>query len=1576
MFNKPSQSSLKFGKLNSQIRSNGFERGGSSWARVEPLAAAALFLALPGALSAQNPSTTVSVYTTQDQHPISSNIYGAAFFNSSANVKQFNLPTNRIGGNNTSTYNWNIQSDAPSGVTLPAGDAMNLDNDWYFESYLESTTPGGSYDAIISASRGANIGTQTIVTIPMLPYIATVSPNATTSAASLWSFSVKKYGAQVADPCGYGAQGREAADPYQTDAGLGIKSATDNNGNCTYNYVQNNPADAYVPNSPAIQKAYVQYLVNKYGDSAHGGIKYYMLDNEPSIWSGTHRDVHPIPESYDEIWNDIQQYAGAIKSVDPNATVIGPEEWDWWAMWESGKDQANGTGSGSDYATHNNTYYYPWLLQQLAAYKQANGINLIDVLSVHCYTDNGSVSPAVNTRELWDPTYHDPNWWQDIGLNGGIPDWIPLMQKWVQQYNPGLKTGCTEYSDWDSDNTISGIATQADMLGIFGYYGLDFANTFTGPYNNSTLTPSFLAFEIYRNYDGNLSTFGDTSVSTTVADPDNLSAFSALRSSDGALTLMIVNKQTGNTPVTINLPDFANTGTAQVYQVNSANQTSVAPLSAATVTNNAITATLPGPSVTLFVVPAGAVTTALATPTGLTATVGNNTVTLTWNPSVGASSYTVSRGSSSAGPFSAIGTVTVPAADSVTDTNVVNGTTYYYVVSATNSIGTSPNSAPVAATPIAPPTFTSSASASPNPVTQNSSTTITATVQCTANTLTNGTVQIIAVDPNRNSTVVESFTGQNFATNQSQPYTATLTPTLAGTYTLEVAVQSASGQQWSLNSSAGTLTVKSALSFTSTATAPTNLAVGATGTITATITNTGSVPYTNGNVVIQIFPPGGGNYVAGSNPTGVNLAAGASQTFTMTWTPPSTSVNGAYSVDVGVFDSTWNTDYYWNTDATINLTGGSGPPAFTSSATASPTSIPLSGSSTISFSVKDTGGALSNANVEIQVFNSSGTAVGTGVFSAQNFTANGTLSYNYTWTPSAQTSAVTATGNYTVEIGVFDSGWTTDYYWNSNAATIALTSGTSQAATPTFNPPAGTYTSAQSVTISDSTANSTIYYTTNGTTPTPSSTKYTGPVSVPSTETLEAIAVASGFSQSAVGVAAYTINLPAAATPTFSPAAGTYTSAQTVTISDVTAGATIYYTTDNSMPSTSSTQYTGPVSVSSTETLEAIAVASGYSQSAVGTAVYSINPPAATPAFNPQAGTYTSAQSVTISDSTANSTIYYTTNGATPTTSSTKYTGPVSVPSTETLEAIAVASGYSQSAVGTATYTINLPSPTTPVVTVSPASSAITTAQDLMVTISVSGGSPTPTGNIVISSGSYSSLATALSVGSAKIDIPAGSLALGSDVLTAAYAADANSSAVYNNASGTATVTVTSPVNPNFAISGTAVSIKPGANSGNTSTITVTPAGGFAGSVALTANITAEPAGAVAPPTLSFGSTSPVSITGTTAGAAMLTISTTAPSSSASLIPNRRARWPGGTGAVLACLLLFAMPISRRRWRGLLCAILLLGALASGVSGCGGHLTLGGGNNNSGTTPGTYVVTVTGTSGSMTNTTTVSVTVQ
>jgi uncharacterized repeat protein (TIGR03803 family) len=251
------------------------------------------------------------------------------------------------------------------------------------------------------------------------------------------------------------------------------------------------------------------------------------------------------------------------------------------------------------------------------------------------------------------------------------------------------------------------------------------------------------------------------------------------------------------------------------------------------------------------------------------------------------------------------------------------------------------------------------------------------------------------------------------------------------------------------------------------------------------------------------------------------------------------------------------------------------------------------------------------------------------------------------------------------------------------------------AAAPVFNLSAGTYANEQTLTITSANSGASIYYTTDGSTPTETNgTLYSGPVTINAATTiLNAIAYGGGCTISTVTSGAYTITNPPPAAPVFSPAAGTYTSAQSVTITSDGATA-IYYTTDGSTPTTSSALYNNnPVSISSNTVLQAIGVNGGGS-SFVATANYTIVPPA--PAFSPAAGTYTSVQSVTITSVGATA-IYYTTDGTTPTESSGTptgitmlYTGPVPISATTTLNAIGVdTNGSSPAASGV--YTINIP---------------------------------------------------------------------------------------------------------------------------------------------------------------------------------------------------------------------------------------------------------------------------------------------
>ena len=258
---------------------------------------------------------------------------------------------------------------------------------------------------------------------------------------------------------------------------------------------------------------------------------------------------------------------------------------------------------------------------------------------------------------------------------------------------------------------------------------------------------------------------------------------------------------------------------------------------------------------------------------------------------------------------------------------------------------------------------------------------------------------------------------------------------------------------------------------------------------------------------------------------------------------------------------------------------------------------------------------------------------------------------------------------------------------NYDGATVSVllnaTAPSQQVAMPTFSPAAGVYSGPQSVSISDATSGATIHYTTDGSTPTTASPVYGGPITVTQSTTVKAMAAASGMANSAVASATYTIRV---ATPAFSPAGGTYTSARSVSISDATPGATIYYTTDGSTPTTASPVYGGPITVTQTTTVKAMAAAVGMANSAVASATYTIR--VATPALSPGGGTYTSAVTVTLSDSTAGATIYYTMDGSTPTTASPVYSGPIMVTQTTTIKAMAAAGGMANSAVASATYTI------------------------------------------------------------------------------------------------------------------------------------------------------------------------------------------------------------------------------------------------------------------------------------------------
>lgn len=505
----------------------------------------------------------ITIDTAANRHAISPLIYGVAFA-STADLAVLNAPLNRWGGNNTSTYSY-------------ANNAQNLDFDWYFESYPQSSaTPGAQADDFIRAAKAAHAAP--MMTIPMLGWVAKLSP----AHGILPSFSVAKYGKQ----CG--------TDPWFADAGNGLKP------DCTTPVTGNDPNDAYVKDSIASEGAWLAHLVKTFGPARAGGVGYYFMDNEPSLWSSTHRDIHPIGPHASEYAKKVLTQAASVRKHDPSAKILAPEEWGWPGYFYSGYDQqyanAHGWTKFPDYAGQQGGLdYIPWLLTQWKA------AHAIDVLSVHFYPQSGEYSDDDSatmqalrnrsTRQLWDPNYTAESW---IGAKVML---IPRLKSWIAaNYIAGTPVAITEYN-WGDEGHINGATTQADIYGIFGQQGLDMATRWTTPANT---TPTFKAMQMYRNYDGAGSGFGDTSIAATVPNPDSLSAFAALRSSDGAMTVMVINKaNTASTAISLSLGHFTTAGSAQRYQLTAANQ--ISHLADRAWSAGVLSDTLPGQSITLYV---------------------------------------------------------------------------------------------------------------------------------------------------------------------------------------------------------------------------------------------------------------------------------------------------------------------------------------------------------------------------------------------------------------------------------------------------------------------------------------------------------------------------------------------------------------------------------------------------------------------------------------------------------------------------------------------------------------------------------------------------------------------------------------------------------------------------------------------------------------------------------------------------------------------------------------------------------------------------------------------------------------
>jgi len=515
------------------------------------------------------PGPALSVDAAADRHPISPYVYGMNFCDEEL-ADELGLPVRRRGGNSTTRYNWQL-------------DMRNTGLDWYFENVPYSNPnpellpDGSSADLFVEQDRGT--GTKTLLTIPLI------------------GWTPKRRLAGHPFDCGfkesvYGAQ--DSVDPWDTDCGNGEQGGVP--------ITTNDPTDTSVAITTTFVISWVNHLTGKYGTAADGGVMFYNLDNEPMLWNDTHRDVHPDPVDYDEMRDRTYEYGAAIKAADPSAQTLGPVVWGWCAYLYSAAD---GCFPGSDRASHGNMDFTPWYLQQMAAYEGTYGLRILDYLDLHSYPNvngvfsenegNASVQALRlrSTRRFWDPTYVDEGWvGQPVYL-------IPRMQQWITDNYPGTKTAITEYN-WGALGYMNGALAQADLLGIFGREGLDLATLWDPPDADQ---PGAYAFRMYLNYDGLGSGFGETSVHAASTDQGKVAIYAARRSSDAALTLMVINKTGGPLTSTVTLANVAPVASAQVYRYSAADLDEIVRAADQPVTASGFTATFPANSITLLVVP-------------------------------------------------------------------------------------------------------------------------------------------------------------------------------------------------------------------------------------------------------------------------------------------------------------------------------------------------------------------------------------------------------------------------------------------------------------------------------------------------------------------------------------------------------------------------------------------------------------------------------------------------------------------------------------------------------------------------------------------------------------------------------------------------------------------------------------------------------------------------------------------------------------------------------------------------------------------------------------------------------------
>jgi hypothetical protein len=418
--------------------------------------------------------TRLAVRCDKPAHTISPLIYGIA-----AGDGTTGETAHRAGGNAMSRFNWDIK-------------AWNAAADWFFEN-IPSTTGMDDW-----AKEAFDLKATMAVVVPMLGWVAKDSVSS--------GFPVSKFGPQrKRDP------DRDAGDGARPD-GTPIAPGS--------------PTQTSVEAPPELVGRWVSAL--RASDRARGGhtVNVYMLDNEPSLWNSTHRDVHPEPVTYDELLDRTIRYGSAVRAADPDAIIAGPSEWGWTGYFFSAKDTRAGWMLQPDRRAHGGVALLPWYLQRLAEHEKQTGTKLLDWVDVHFYPQAPNVyggdrtDPETSalrlrsTRALWDPDYLDESWIKEhVNL-------IPRLRAWISENYPGRGICIGEWSFGAEDHISGGLAI-AEALGRFGQQGIDAAYYWR---SLKADTAGHDCFRAFRNFDGQGGRFLDWSVPTEEANDVSLFA--------------------------------------------------------------------------------------------------------------------------------------------------------------------------------------------------------------------------------------------------------------------------------------------------------------------------------------------------------------------------------------------------------------------------------------------------------------------------------------------------------------------------------------------------------------------------------------------------------------------------------------------------------------------------------------------------------------------------------------------------------------------------------------------------------------------------------------------------------------------------------------------------------------------------------------------------------------------------------------------------------------------------------------------------------------------------------------------